>query len=268
MTSLLLSARSGSGDWPQSVCQVAPLATETPNRRQPDQGNPAARQEGCANRAAVDLLVARSTTSTMPVPWGKTPTLTDKRAAPSCTPPRVRVAFAALRTLVLDPPPADFQELLKRRRRWGADTHDEVWEGVLHMAPAPSGAHAELEWQLAVLLAPLATAAGLTASGQFNLGAEADYRVPDGGLHRQRPQGVWQPTAALAIEIISPDDETWDKLPFYANHHVNELLIVDPDKRTIHWLALDEPGDYQPIDHSQLIDLNSTQLAKLIDWPT
>jgi hypothetical protein len=28
------------------------------------------------------------------------------------------------------------------------------------------------------------------------------------------------------IEIVSPGDESWDKLPFYAAHEVDEALIV------------------------------------------
>jgi hypothetical protein len=47
-----------------------------------------------------------------------------------------------MRTLVLDPPTAGLGELLERRRRSGLDRLDEVWEGVLHMVPAPSGEHA------------------------------------------------------------------------------------------------------------------------------
>lgn len=60
-------------------------------------------------------------------------------------------------TLVLDPPPADFQALLERRRRIGADRRDEVWKGVLHMTPTPS-AHARLAAQVLILLAPSAAA--------------------------------------------------------------------------------------------------------------
>ncbi len=74
---------------------------------------------------------------------------------------------------------------------------------------------------------------------EFNLGdAEQDFRVPDGGLHRPGAAGVWLSTAALVVEIVSPGDETWDKLPFYATHQVDEILIVNPGERTIHWLAL------------------------------
>lgn len=33
------------------------------------------------------------------------------------------------------------EELLAERARTGVDVHDEVWEGVLHMAPPPSSGH-------------------------------------------------------------------------------------------------------------------------------
>lgn len=68
------------------------------------------------------------------------------------------------------------------------------------------------------------------------------------------------------MEIVSPGDETWDKLPFYAAHEVDEVLIVDPATHKVDWLALRD-GEYQPIEHSSLIDLESSQLADQIKWP-
>src|SRR5450755_2388348 len=119
-------------------------------------------------------------------------------------------------TLVLGDPP-ELQALRERRRRAGADRHDEVWEGVLHMTPEPSGAHLYVQQQLAEVLGPLARAAGLVPGiGGFNLGSETDYRAPDGGLFRGQEFGVWHRTAALVLEIVSPRDETWSKLAFYA----------------------------------------------------
>ena len=107
-----------------------------------------------------------------------------------------------MRTLVSDPPPPEFEELLERRRRWGADRRDEVWEGVLHMNPAPDLSHGGLVVQLVAALP--AEAAGLLVSDQFNLGEGwDDYRIPDAGLHRQR-SGAWLHTAALAAEVLSP----------------------------------------------------------------
>ena len=41
-----------------------------------------------------------------------------------------------VRTVVLGPPPAEISALIARRHALGLDTHDEVWEGEYHMAPA------------------------------------------------------------------------------------------------------------------------------------
>ncbi len=173
-----------------------------------------------------------------------------------------------MRTVVLDPSSAGLDELFARRRRAGLDRLDEIWEGVYHMVPAPSGGHAHLAQQLGEMLGPLARAAGLLPMiDQFNLGhSEHDFRVPDGGLHRGRPFGVWHPTAALVLEIVSPGDETWEKLPFYAAHAVDEVLVVDPQRRAVDWLALRE-HEYAAIARSGLIDLGAAALAKRLDWP-
>jgi len=37
--------------------------------------------------------------------------------------------------------PAEFAALLERRRRWGADRGDEIWDGVHRMIAAPGEAH-------------------------------------------------------------------------------------------------------------------------------
>jgi Uma2 family endonuclease len=173
-----------------------------------------------------------------------------------------------MRALVLDPATAGFDALLERRRRSGLARLDEVWAGVLHMIPAPSLDHARIAQQLAELLGPLARAAGLeSAMHEFNLGdSETDFRVPDGALHRPGAQGTWLPTAALVVEIVSPEDETWEKLPFYAAHNVNEVLIVDPLQRTVTWLGLTE-GRYREVSHSSLIELDAKGLTELIEWP-
>ncbi|MFI5004210.1 MAG: Uma2 family endonuclease [Solirubrobacterales bacterium] len=172
-----------------------------------------------------------------------------------------------MRALVLDPPTAGLEELLERRRRSGLDRFDEMWEGVLHMVPAPSHAHADLESQLHAILRPLAKRAGLKMIGQSNLGEGGhDFRVPDSALHRPGASGVWHPTAPLVVEIVSPGDESWEKLPFYAAHAVEEVLILDPLKRSVDWLGL-RGREYRPIERSGLIELGAGELAERIDWP-
>lgn len=171
-------------------------------------------------------------------------------------------------TVVLESEIPEIEALKDRRRRAGLDRLDEVWEGVLHMVPAPSGGHAKIAQQLAVLLDGPARAAALTPTmHEFNLGeSEEDFRVPDGGLHREFSDRVWYPTAALVVEIVSPDDETWQKLPFYAEHEVDEVLIVDPQKRSVQWLAR-SGKEYPEVKRSGLIDLGPGEVAERLDWP-
>jgi hypothetical protein len=52
----------------------------------------------------------------------------------------------------------------------------------------------------------------------------------------------------------------WQQLPFYAEHHVDEILLVDPDERALTWLQRHD-GDYEPVQRSQLIDLGAAELA-------
>lgn len=178
--------------------------------------------------------------------------------------PSVRLKL--MRTLVLDPPPPQLEELLERRRRMGADRRDEVWVGVYHMVPSPGGPHSLIVQQLAVLLDAPARAAGLRVSVEFNMGVKDDFRMPDLGVHREGPLGVWIATAAIAVEVLSREDETWEKLPFYAEHGVDELAIVNPEARSVTWLALRD-GEYRPADRSEIIDLSASDLADRIDWP-
>ena len=144
---------------------------------------------------------------------------------------------------------------------------DEVWDGVYVMNPAPGERHAEVVQQLAEVLGPLARAAGLIPRMSiFNLGEPENYRIPDGALVRERGNRVYVPTAALVVEVVSPDDDTWKKLDFYAAHEVDELLIVDPEQREVHWSRLTPDGEYARVERSELIALGP-ELARMIDWP-
>lgn len=171
-----------------------------------------------------------------------------------------------MRTVVLGPPPQELEQLIDRRRATGADRYDEVWEGEYHTAPMARGAHGLLDDELAAVLRPLARRAGLFASGAFNLGEPDNFRVPDRGIHRRRSNAAWFATAAVVVEVVSPDDETWKKLPFYAAHGVDEIVIADPRDRSVVWLRLDA-GQYRPVERSSLLDVAVADLAAQIDWP-
>jgi hypothetical protein len=75
---------------------------------------------------------------------------------------------------------------------------------------------------------------------------------------------VWE--GVHHVEIVSPNDETWQKVPFYAAHGVDEVLIVDPTDRTVAWLGLRD-GEYRAPDRSGLVGLGPSDVAGRLDWP-
>jgi Uma2 family endonuclease len=171
-----------------------------------------------------------------------------------------------VKTVVLGPRPRELEGLIERRQALGIDTFDEVWEGSYHMAPAAHPAHGYVGNQLAVLLAPFADTGGLIGTDPFNLGEPDDYRVPDRGYHRSLPQSTWVPTAAVVVEVVSPDDETYDKFGFYAAHGVDELIVADPTARTVTCWARDG-ASYARVAGSALLGVTAQWLLDSLDWP-
>jgi len=167
-------------------------------------------------------------------------------------------------TFVMDPPPI-VEDWLAQRRALGQDRFDEVWEGEYHVAPAPSTRHGRIDRQLARILGPLVARAGLVDSGPCNIGGPGDYRVPDMAVFRDPEDIVWNPTAPIVVEIISPGDESRHKLDFYFRAGVEEVLIVDPDARTVEWFGRGVDA-FEPADGSALLGITSSELAERIDW--
>lgn len=171
-----------------------------------------------------------------------------------------------MRTVVLGHRPPELDQLIEKRRRCGQDRFDEVWSGDYHMAPGPSARHGRVDRELAVLLEPYARRAGLVGTGPFNLGHPQDYRVPDGGFHRGRPTGKFLPTAAVVVEVLSPEDETFDKFAFYAACGVEEILVADPQAKGVRvWRLCD--GAYVETARSSLLDLGTAEATVGVDWP-
>jgi Uma2 family endonuclease len=130
------------------------------------------------------------------------------------------------------------QHVLDERRRLGLDHRDEVWEGTLHMVPPASSSHGEVQAGLAWALTAAARARGwkvLNEPGVFDPGwpDDGNYRVPDVVVAdpvRIEHKGVIA-RAEIAIEVRSPNDESYDKLPFYEAMGCQEVWIVHPDDR-------------------------------------
>lgn len=171
-----------------------------------------------------------------------------------------------MKTVVLGPRPTQLEQLILRRQALGLDIYDEIWEGTYHVAPAAHPAHGYVDHALAVLLDPYAKAARLLATGPFNLGDPSDYRVPDHGYHRSFPGDIWVSTAAIVVEVVSPDDETYAKFSFYADHRVEEILVGDPQKRSVLWFRRDA-DHYVDAEASALLDVRADDLTGRIVWP-
>lgn len=171
-----------------------------------------------------------------------------------------------MRTVVLGERPAELEALIEKRRRLGLDGHDEVWDGVYVMAPHAHSDHGIVEEELRGVLFHRAKAGGLIPGSSFNVGEPQNLRVPDGGYHRERPGTLYVPTAAIIIEVLSPDDETFTKFGFYAQHGVEEILVADPDTRTVRCWQLTD-GAYVEQARSALLDVDMTTLVGEVDWP-
>ena len=173
----------------------------------------------------------------------------------------------AMRTVVVGDPPAPLAEWLQRRRALGQDLFDEVWEGDYHVAPAPHRRHGDVDDQLAALLRPIARDRGLWPSGPANIGEPDDYRVPDRVYFHGRDPAAFEPTAALVVEILSPVDETYDKLDFYARRGVEEVLVVDPERASVAWYR--RQGDtMERVSDSRVLRLSDDDVAAAVDWPS
>src|SRR5947209_2366741 len=146
-----------------------------------------------------------------------------------------------MRTVIIDPP-SDF---LEERRRLGHDIRDEMWHGVVHVVPSPSTWHQHFAHRLGHVLFPLAETKGLLATHETMLcrpGSDHDWRVPDllyAPFEYASKRGI-EGHAALVIEVRSPGDETYDKLPFYAAVGCREVLVIDQDTCAVELFRLEE----------------------------
>ncbi|MFN8520359.1 MAG: Uma2 family endonuclease [Chloroflexota bacterium] len=98
------------------------------------------------------------------------------------------------------------------------------------------------------------------------MGRPKDFRVPDLVFLRGTPDPIWQPTAAIVVEVVSPGDESRLKFGHYFRTGVEEFLIVDPAQRTVEWFER-RPDAFRPVDGSRLLGLTGAGLASAIDWP-
>lgn len=168
-------------------------------------------------------------------------------------------------TLVVGDQP-EIKDWLDRRRALGQDGFDEVWEGVYHVAPNARAEHGVVAAGVLFALEGPARAAGLWGCGPFNLGGADDFRVPDGGWFRAAPTGVYLPSALVVLEVLSPQDETFNKFGFYHIHGVDEILVADPSERTVACWAR-HGTEYQPATRSEVLKVSMAAVQADVRWP-
>lgn len=146
--------------------------------------------------------------------------------------------MSPVKAVMLDVSP----ELLAHRKLTGIDRRDEMWEGVLHMAPAPNREHQRILDELIAFLLPLLKrrGRGLLQSG-INVFDEAcpkeNYRIPDLSFVAAGHESVLADDGTrgggpdAVIEIRSPGDESYDKFPFFASLRVREVIVIDRDSK-------------------------------------
>ena len=182
-----------------------------------------------------------------------------------------------MRAVIPEVPPG----LLAWRKNSGADRWDEMWEGVLHMAPMPNREHQDLEGAIeAYLRAHWAPSRGARVYHNINVaspgGWPRDYRIPDLVLLTPSRFGIdrneyFEGAPDVVAEIRSPGDESYEKLEFYARIAVPEVWIVDRDSKAveIHLLTagryeLQTPGaDGWAVSAATGVELRSLPSGKL-----
>jgi Uma2 family endonuclease len=133
------------------------------------------------------------------------------------------------------------EHILEWRRRTGADQWDEMWEGVLHKAPSPNRDHQDIEgWLESWLRRHWAEPNDCRVYHQINVAEPGtwpdNYRIPDLVLLTPARFNIdcneyFDGGPDAVVEIHSPDDETYDKLEFYAKVGVLEVIVIDRDSK-------------------------------------
>ncbi len=132
------------------------------------------------------------------------------------------------------------RRLLAERVATGADRYDEVWEGTTMMTPMPNDEHQQIVSRLISIFEEVIGWPGL---GDIRPGVnisdrkddwKQNYRVPDVAVFlaetaAENCGGFWYGGPDLVVEIISPGDETRNKLPFYESIRTREVLLIDRD---------------------------------------
>jgi Uma2 family endonuclease len=154
----------------------------------------------------------------------------------------------------------DAERIRAERQAVGADRWDEVWDGVYILMPLPNDEHQEIVTMFSAILGLLA---GLPAGSKVRAGVNVsdtpedwthNYRCPDVAVFLPDTSAVnrdtfWDGGPDFAVEVVSPDDRSREKLDFYARVGTRELLLIDRDPWSLELYRLRD-GRLQPVGRS------------------
>ena len=135
-------------------------------------------------------------------------------------------------------PLKDLKAMIRERRAAGADRHDEVWDGVYVMSPEADNDHQRLVYRLAKAIdMALSEPDDVTILPGTNISDRPtrwrkNYRCPDvaiflPGNPAEDRGSHWLGGPDFAVEIVSRDDRSRQKIEFYAKVGTRELLLID-----------------------------------------
>ena len=134
----------------------------------------------------------------------------------------------------------------------------EIVNGVLYMAPSPSGSHQDAALEIASYLRTHVKIAGLglvrVAPFDVELAPNVIVQPDVFVILRENFDKITDNRILgapdLVVEVASPSTAIYDrhnKLDAYARAGVPEYWIVDPDARTVEVLVLETAGMYQSL---------------------
>lgn len=168
-------------------------------------------------------------------------------------------------TTLIRPPDA---ETLRERQRTGADRFDEVWEGVYFMSPIADLEHQDLGADLVTILRICIdwTGQGKTYGGvnvsNRRRNWRQNYRCPDvavflNGTTAVAYKAYWFGGPDFGVEIVSEDDRTFEKIPFYEKVRTRELLVIERDPWALRLYRLED-------DSLQLIGTSTSESPEML----
>jgi Uma2 family endonuclease len=145
----------------------------------------------------------------------------------------------------------ELKRVVRRRRAWGIDRKDEVWDGVYVMASPLDNDHYQLNFLLYIaLLSALSRSEDVRVQAGGNVSDQdgkwtKNYRCPDLLVFLPNCPAENRGTHYLGgpdfvVEIVSRGDRSRKKLDFYAKVGVRELLLIDRNPWKLELYRLDQ----------------------------